>query len=199
MIDASFRRLAGRMGRLVRKEVSTILRDRRTIITLVLMPLLLYPLLSIAFHQFLLAGAVGTEQGPEYIVALASNAEKEVIDRFLKDGAHELQAHHPPEGTEEPKTPPPRLIPQIVGDPREAVLQREADLGLRLRRRARPPPVNRRVEQALECEAYYLEGSIHGREALEHVQRLLGAAHRQRLGRVFTPDPNAVLLIRLLP
>ena len=44
-----------RLGRLVRKELFEILRDRRTIITLVLMPLLLYPLLSLAFQQFLLA------------------------------------------------------------------------------------------------------------------------------------------------
>src|SRR5207247_6339912 len=42
-----------RVGRLARKELSEILRDRRTIITLVLMPLLLYPLLSFAFRQFL--------------------------------------------------------------------------------------------------------------------------------------------------
>ena len=35
------------------------MRDRRTVLTLVLMPLLLYPLLSVAFRQFLLSGAVG--------------------------------------------------------------------------------------------------------------------------------------------
>jgi ABC-2 type transport system permease protein/sodium transport system permease protein len=45
----------GRLGRLVRKELSEILRDRRTIITLLLMPLLLYPLLAMAFPQFLLS------------------------------------------------------------------------------------------------------------------------------------------------
>jgi ABC-type Na+ efflux pump permease subunit/membrane protease YdiL (CAAX protease family) len=44
---------AARIGRLARKELSEILRDRRTIITLLLMPLLLYPLLSFAFQQFL--------------------------------------------------------------------------------------------------------------------------------------------------
>jgi ABC-2 type transport system permease protein/sodium transport system permease protein len=43
-----------RLGRLVRKELSEILRDRRTIFTLVLMPLLLYPLLAMAFPQFLI-------------------------------------------------------------------------------------------------------------------------------------------------
>src|SRR5205085_7469172 len=63
-----------RLGRLVRKELSEILRDRRTIITLILMPLLLYPLLGMVFPQFLvsLAGeparelriGVSVRQGP---------------------------------------------------------------------------------------------------------------------------------------
>ncbi|MBS0266037.1 MAG: CPBP family intramembrane metalloprotease [Planctomycetes bacterium] len=41
-----------RLGRLILKELREILRDRRTIVTLVLMPLLMYPLLSVAFKQF---------------------------------------------------------------------------------------------------------------------------------------------------
>src|SRR5205823_10965491 len=52
-----------RLGRLVRKELSEILRDRRTILTLVLMPLLLYPLLAMAFPQFL-AGLEAGKAGP---------------------------------------------------------------------------------------------------------------------------------------
>src|SRR4051794_34377624 len=56
----------GRLGRLMRKELSEILRDRRTVITLVLMPLLLYPLLSIAFRQFFLVSALETGTGLEY-------------------------------------------------------------------------------------------------------------------------------------
>ncbi len=71
----------GRVGRLVRKELSEILRDRRTIITLILMPLLLYPLLSLAFRQFLLAN-VGLEQSTEYRIGLSAdedNLSKQVI------------------------------------------------------------------------------------------------------------------------
>jgi ABC-2 type transport system permease protein/sodium transport system permease protein len=55
VIPSSSRFDLGRLGRLVRKELSEILRDRRTIITLVLMPLLLYPLLGMAFPQFLVS------------------------------------------------------------------------------------------------------------------------------------------------
>jgi ABC-2 type transport system permease protein/sodium transport system permease protein len=42
----------GRLMRLARKELTEILRDRRTIVTLIVMPLLLYPLLAIGFGQF---------------------------------------------------------------------------------------------------------------------------------------------------
>ena len=38
--------------RLTLKELKEILRDRRTILTLVGMPLLIYPLLSILFQKF---------------------------------------------------------------------------------------------------------------------------------------------------
>lgn len=51
-----------RVVRLTRKELRETLRDRRTIITLILMPLLLYPLISVVFTQFMLlnASASGT-------------------------------------------------------------------------------------------------------------------------------------------
>ena len=47
------RHTAGRLVRLCMKELREILRDRRTIVTLVLMPLLVYPLLSILFNKLL--------------------------------------------------------------------------------------------------------------------------------------------------
>lgn len=47
------------LTRLAKKELSEILRDRRTIITLVLMPLLVYPLLAVAFRTLALSGVAG--------------------------------------------------------------------------------------------------------------------------------------------
>lgn len=44
-----------RISRLVLKELRETLRDRRTIITLILMPLLVYPALSLVFKSFLLS------------------------------------------------------------------------------------------------------------------------------------------------
>ena len=48
------------LWRLARKELRETLRDRRTMVTLVLMPLLVYPLLSIAFQKLLLASLYPT-------------------------------------------------------------------------------------------------------------------------------------------
>jgi sodium transport system permease protein len=53
----------GRVYRLCQKELRESLRDRRTIVTLVLMPLLVYPLLSMILQRLLLTGeAAGTDQ-----------------------------------------------------------------------------------------------------------------------------------------
>ena len=47
----------GRLVRLCQKELKETIRDRRTIVTLILMPLLVYPILSMALNRFLLASA----------------------------------------------------------------------------------------------------------------------------------------------
>ena len=53
-----------RVIRLARKELRETLRDRRTIITLVLMPLLVYPVLSVALRQFLVSSSAASKQLP---------------------------------------------------------------------------------------------------------------------------------------
>ena len=62
---------AGRLARLTRKELRETLRDRRTVITLVLMPLLVYPLISISFNKSVLLNA---EQASRmlYVIGVAS-------------------------------------------------------------------------------------------------------------------------------
>jgi sodium transport system permease protein len=76
-----------RVGRLARKELSEIFRDRRTIITLVLMPLLLYPLLSFAFRQFLIAFASAPDIDRPYRLGVESNDEKRFVEIFLARSA----------------------------------------------------------------------------------------------------------------
>ena len=71
----------------MRKELTEILSDKRTILTLVLMPLLLYPLLSFAFQQFFMAFIPVVEQDREYRIGVTSELEKQTVLRRLQFGA----------------------------------------------------------------------------------------------------------------
>ena len=74
-----------RLGRLTLKELREILRDRRTIITLVLMPLLMYPLLSVAFQQFFLSQMANVET-PRYTVGFPSDGDANYFVHVLTAG-----------------------------------------------------------------------------------------------------------------
>lgn len=75
----------GRLWRLTLKELREILRDRRTILTLVLMPLLLYPLLSIAFQQFFLSQLNAVDQ-PVFNLAFRNPPEGASLVQILRQG-----------------------------------------------------------------------------------------------------------------
>lgn len=70
-VEPARRQLVGRLQRLVVKELREILRDRRTIITLVVMPILIYPLLAVVFQRFLLT-SISVHQEVEYVVGVDS-------------------------------------------------------------------------------------------------------------------------------
>lgn len=70
--------------RLTLKELKEILRDRRTIITLVGMPLLIYPLLSILFQKFYFTAAKDLQKSAYRFVL-----EEEIVDadgKVIEDG-----------------------------------------------------------------------------------------------------------------
>src|SRR3954447_21317697 len=91
----------GRVARLTRKELSEILRDRRTILTLVAMPLLLYPLLSVAFQQFFLASRANPARGPEYRLGFPTAAEGKLFVARLARGEAELERRRRPDTSAE--------------------------------------------------------------------------------------------------
>ncbi|MCG8650876.1 MAG: ABC transporter permease subunit, partial [Pirellulales bacterium] len=70
-----------RVIRLCQKELKETIRDRRTIVTLLLMPLLVYPLLSMALNRFLLSS--GAPQDDFYVVGVASDLEREQLQTWL--------------------------------------------------------------------------------------------------------------------
>lgn len=82
--------MAGRLRRLVLKELREILRDRRTIITLVVMPILIYPLLAVVFQRFLVT-SIATPHSVEYVIGVDSDLSAAMLLRQLSEGDAELK------------------------------------------------------------------------------------------------------------
>ncbi|HLW67634.1 MAG TPA: ABC transporter permease subunit, partial [Gemmataceae bacterium] len=108
-----------RVGRLARKELREILRDRRTIVTLVLMPILLYPLVAIGFREYSKM-TVPPTTNTRYIFAIRQADERFIIEA-LKLGA-----------TAEETDPLGNVDQLTTEDPESAVREKLADLGLQL-------------------------------------------------------------------
>ncbi|MEZ6138223.1 MAG: ABC transporter permease subunit, partial [Pirellulaceae bacterium] len=79
-----------RMLRLCLKELRESLRDRRTIVTLVLMPLLVYPLLSLVLNRILLTGNVAGAQS-SIRLGLGAEVQTKEFSNILLLGYEMLQ------------------------------------------------------------------------------------------------------------
>ena len=103
--------------RLARKELREILRDRRTIVTLIAMPLLLYPLMSVLFLQFSLANRDVTTPSPIYRVGIMTGVEADVFQARLERGKKALRL--PAKPTEKPAAKDKAKLPEfrLLRDP----------------------------------------------------------------------------------
>lgn len=74
-----------RFSGLLKKELREILRDRRTVITLILMPLLVYPLLGLLLQKFFLS-QVSKISEIEYRIMLPNESEGKLFQALLEQG-----------------------------------------------------------------------------------------------------------------
>ena len=150
--------MAARLGRLTLKELREILRDRRTIVTLVLMPLLVYPLLSIGFRQFFLSRMI-LQQPTTYRIGFATAAEgdwfREYLGNFAPVEASDAAAAGKSESLQQPASAEPAWF--VVEDLETAVKSGTVDLGIRLRepasylRRSCGPPAYDARDRPMAC------------------------------------------------
>ena len=182
-----------RVARLTRKELSEILRDRRTILTLVAMPLLLYPLISVAFQQFFLASRVDPAHGMDYRAGLATEEEEQVFLVRMAKGDGELERRRKPESATPttPETAKRSRLETVQGDPaalEQALREGKIDLIVRVPKAAAtvfsPEAMQRRPRDwRLECEIVYLAGAPAPHGALAYVENRLAAANEADLLR----------------
>lgn len=168
---ASFPRLV----RLTLKEMRETLRDRRTIMTLLLMPILLYPLLTLAFQRFVLSSA--TNANIEYILGIESPEAERAFSqclywveqgRLLKPGAVK--------GLVELSDEVPLLKYEVTPHLEREVREYRIDVGLRVKH-----PVNVKNpgngDVALDLELIYQPGNRLGERARDHIESILTQAN----------------------
>lgn len=82
----------GRLGRLCLKELRESLRDRRTLITLILMPILVYPLLSMAMQRLIVGTASGLNADKtEYIIGVQDEQAGSLVASALGETASAIR------------------------------------------------------------------------------------------------------------
>lgn len=180
-----------RIARLAAKELKETLRDRRTIITLVLMPLLVYPVLSVAFRQFLLSSFQQAAPLP-WIIAVASQDEGQLFRLRLQQGDLLLQQQGSLAPTKSADgslilgadlggVDPPfnQIIFKLEEDLERVVRDGEVDLGARLL------PAGAARDAAETFQIVFRSNTPISRQAANYVERRLRAVNdhdlRQRL------------------
>jgi sodium transport system permease protein len=187
-----------RVFRLARKELREILRDRRTIVTLIAMPLLLYPLMSVVFLQFALASRLTSQTTEVYKIGAATPQESRVFEeRFL----HGLEALGRSVGAEPPTVP---KLDWHLG-PMESLkdLLREGTIDLIVAIPDLDPaeidklPNGPADDRFLPCQIYVMPKSGIGQGALATIDTAFAAANQANLKkRLNTPgvSPRAYVL-----
>lgn len=178
----------GRLARLTRKELSEILRDRRTIITLVLMPLLLYPLLSVAFQQFFLASNLNPSRPPDFRIGVASENERRILGQLLSRGERTFFGLHP--FMEKLRTPEDRKRVEsdiiLVDELGEALATGGIDVGVHIPGNLefpfQPPPGT-----ILRVQLQFIDRNAASVAAVNFLERRIHALNDQTSFRVFPP------------
>lgn len=185
--SAAFR--PSRQFRLFQKELRETLRDRRTILTLVLMPLLVYPLLGVTFQKFFVT-QVATQNVAEYLLAFDDERTALEFRDLFSEGnqllGRELSPSQPlPVKPGERPDPKLRFIFPEEGHSAQLetmLSENQADLGIRLT--ADEQNSRREVELLLRS------GSPVSREAAGFVKERLQAVNDRFVNLYLERQPN---------
>jgi len=179
-----------RLVRLCIKELREILRDRRTIVTLVFMPLLVYPLLSMAFQRFALSSLTSLSE-VRCLVGVAPESGGERLAGFLNAGEFLLRGSTPA-GTETSKSSEDTVLnlnaePEIQllygdklrqmlsgGDMYQGVSTGALDVGV-LVLEADDWAQSASVRRQLKCQVIYRDESALSKVAAEYITKRLNA------------------------
>lgn len=165
---------SSRVGRLCLKELREILRDRRTIVTLVLMPLMVYPLMAIAFQQFLLTH-LAPQGPPSFRLGFANESDLRLVMRYLSMAEPGSRLRREEGGSTREEIKQVAIKMSVTANLDQSVREFQTDLGVRVvgDHWRNFDPLR---DLSAEVEVVYLENSPIGRQAVEFFrERLEGA------------------------
>jgi sodium transport system permease protein len=196
-----------RILRLCLKELRETLRDRRTIATLFLMPLLVYPLLSVAFQRFLVSNLKPAVGRTEYVLGFLNQADAQELESYLVLGEEiiaqrqnragqqggadshrgpsaELRPHRKAARSARQQKPtlPPRTVQasyEVVGDLHQSVVDGRVDAAVRIKS-VRPLSRNG-TGKAIDCEIIYDPQTPASREVFNWIETRLSAVNQRSL------------------
>jgi ABC-2 type transport system permease protein/sodium transport system permease protein len=170
-----------RLGRLTLKELREILRDRRTIVTLVLMPLFMYPVLSIAFQQFIVSHQAANTT-PVYTIGFQDWPEARVLREVLAQGGVDVVDIKSEEAQNRVSGSAPVVQAGIHPQLEELLREYKIDVGLRLITPQPDLPIDPGEDITVDIELLYLRRSGVGADAARFVEEHLAAASEKLLG-----------------
>lgn len=184
--------VAGRLKRLILKELREILRDRRTIVTLVVMPILIYPLLAIAFQRFLI-NSITVDEKPQFFIGVNSEMAARILADQLQSGEAILKDTEKPNASTADKRdvttrkePLPDVSLEI--DPEAMIKRHVADSSLHIAAIYRENVGNRStrgISRSGQWDLVYRPGSPPSEAALHFVESRLLAYNEAMLHRQF--------------
>jgi ABC-type Na+ efflux pump permease subunit len=171
-----FRPDQGRWLRLARKELREILRDRRTLLTLALMPLLLYPLLGFAF-SYTYGGKIRPEGDvPQFRLGFEKPEEARLFSRILDRGNERWKDHAQGSSAAGPvEDVLPNLTYFIYEDLADALNRGQVELAVSSKREEKPENPRGAI-RGLEYEIAFDPQSSVAKDALRYVYGRLTAA-----------------------
>lgn len=193
-------RMNFRFSGLLKKELREILRDRRTMITLVLMPLLVYPLLGIMLQKFFITQMANLGK-VEYRILLPNDANGTLFRDFFNKGEQLLklkesqevaasEKSQPDEVAEEFKQQKPTIKFLQVEDINkiqsfESVVRNgDVDVGIRYIPANSPNKKADQNELGGQFEIIYGAQSKHSRRVAEYVEQRLQAVRWEYRNRI---------------
>lgn len=191
------RTMLGRLSRLCLKELREILRDRRTIMTLVFMPLLVYPLLNMIFQKFLVTSLQSATEIQVY-VGVESDTAGQTLSEYLAAGEIILKntgAIAPPPVETTPKKQP--VLPHAAAEPsikiiraqslRAQVAEGNVDVGVIIRSKESdepPGPGGQKFRPVFDCELIYRDESQLSAAGVRYIEKRLNAVNDQFIREV---------------